>query len=107
MLGELLWAALLLALTVTAHALILSVILIRVDRKRDAQPAGLLRSTRELVRITALIVLAHVGEIILWGGFFYWKGLLPSLEISCYFSAVTYATIGYGDVVLPEGWRLL
>jgi len=23
-----------------------------------------------------------------------------------YFSSVTYTTVGYGDVVLPEGWRL-
>jgi hypothetical protein len=24
-----------------------------------------------------------------------------------YFSAVTYATIGYGDIVPPENWRML
>jgi hypothetical protein len=23
-----------------------------------------------------------------------------------YFSSVTYTTVGYGDVVLPKGWRL-
>ena len=32
---------------------------------------------------------------------------MPSLETSFYFSSVTYATIGYGDIVLPETWRLL
>jgi hypothetical protein len=32
---------------------------------------------------------------------------MPNAEISFYFSAVTYATIGYGDVTLPESWRLL
>jgi ABC-type anion transport system duplicated permease subunit len=32
---------------------------------------------------------------------------LPTIEASFYFSSVTYSTIGYGDVVLPETWRLL
>ena len=32
---------------------------------------------------------------------------MPDLEIALYFSAVTYATIGYGDVVPPQDWRLI
>ena len=31
---------------------------------------------------------------------------LPEAETAFYFSGVTYATIGYGDVVLPQPWRL-
>jgi hypothetical protein len=29
------------------------------------------------------------------------------MELAFYFSAVTYATIGYGDLVLPKEWRML
>jgi hypothetical protein len=32
---------------------------------------------------------------------------MPDLSSALYFSAVTYTTTGYGDVVLPEGWRLV
>src|SRR5262249_16606180 len=32
---------------------------------------------------------------------------LPNFESSFYFSAVTYATIGYSDLVLPKEWRML
>jgi Ion channel len=32
---------------------------------------------------------------------------MPGFDMALYFSAVTYATIGYGDVVPPENWRLL
>ena len=32
---------------------------------------------------------------------------LPDAESAFYFSGVTYATIGYGDLVLPEPWRML
>ena len=35
--------------------------------------------------------------------------VMPDMETSLYFSAVTYTTVGYGDVVLPpdNGWRLV
>ena len=32
---------------------------------------------------------------------------MPDLQTAMYFSAVTYTTTGYGDVVLPESWRLI
>ena len=42
----------------------------------------------------------------LWGLFFWWQKCLPDAESSFYFSGATYATIGYGDLVLPREWRL-
>jgi voltage-gated potassium channel Kch len=32
---------------------------------------------------------------------------MPNMPAALYFSAVTYTTTGYGDLVLPEEWRLL
>lgn len=32
---------------------------------------------------------------------------VPSWESAFYFLASSYATVGYGDVVLPSKWRLL
>ena len=32
---------------------------------------------------------------------------MPDLHAAFYFSAVTYTTTGYGDLVLPEAWRLV
>jgi len=32
---------------------------------------------------------------------------MPSLQAAAYFSGVTYTTTGYGDLVLPEAWRLV
>ena len=45
-------------------------------------------------------------EIAVWALFFWWQQCLPDAESSFYFSGVTYATIGYGDLVLPKEWRL-
>jgi hypothetical protein len=45
-------------------------------------------------------------EIAVWALFFRWEKCLPDLESSFYFSGVTYATLGYGDLLLQKEWRL-
>ena len=36
-----------------------------------------------------------------------WTHGMPDLPSAFYFSAVTYTTTGYGDLVLPKEWRLV
>ena len=60
-----------------------------------------------LVQIVLLILVVHIIEIGLWAFYLDGRGLLPDLESAFYFSAVTYTTVGYGDVVLPKGERLV
>lgn len=51
-------------------------------------------------------VVAHLIEIMIWA-FAYWlTGELKDIEEATYFSAITFATIGYGDVTLSGKWRL-
>lgn len=108
MLIRLVQGSMLLALTVAIHAAVLSAMLNRInERYRENVPLSFWTYSWLLVRIAAGTVLAHLLEIALWAGFYVWKDALPNLEASFYFSSVTYATIGYGDVVLPETWRLL
>ena len=54
------------------------------------------------VRVAAWIVLFHLVEIGVWATFYWWKAAMPDLQSALYFSAVTYTTTGYGDLVLPE-----
>lgn len=108
MLIRLLQGSTLLVLTVALHAAVLSTMLIRLrERDRGNVPLGFWTYSWLLARIAGVTVLAHLLEIALWAGFYVWKDALPSLEAAFYFSSVTFATIGYGDVVLPETWRLL
>ena len=57
--------------------------------------------------VAVWIVLLHLAEISVWALFYLWRDAMPDLPSALYFSAVTYTTTGYGDVVLAEGWRLL
>jgi voltage-gated potassium channel len=59
-----------------------------------------------MIRFSTLVVVLHFLQIFLWSTFYRWY-CLPSWETSFYFSASSYSTVGYGDVVLPRVWRLL
>jgi len=54
-----------------------------------------------------VILVLHLAEFCLWAGFYFWRGFLPDLETSLYFSATSYSTTGYGDILPPRSWRLL
>lgn len=51
-------------------------------------------------------VIAHLVEIVIWALAYKLTGELTSMEEAIYFSAITFATIGYGDVTLSGKWRL-
>lgn len=108
MLLRLIQGCMLLGFTVAIHAAVLGAMLHRFQKSiQEAPPLSFFAHSWLLTRIAVITVLAHLLEITIWAGFYYWKEALPSLETSFYFSSVTYATIGYGDIVLPQPWRVL
>ena len=64
-------------------------------------------STWLLIRTAGWIILLHLIEITFWAFFYAWRDAFPDLVSALYFSAVTYTTTGYGDLVLPQEWRLV
>ena len=107
MLLRLLQGIALLGLTVAIHTAVLGAMFVRFQKHIQIQlPIGFIANSWLLTRIAAITVLAHLTEIGIWAGFYYWKDALPDIETSLYFSSVTYATIGYGDIVLSQPWRM-
>ena len=106
MLLKLLIAVGLVALTVTIHALGFSALLRAIMRWQSLDRSGFRTVTRLVIGLTCWLILIHLVEIAVWGMFYFWRRCLPDAESAFYFSAVTYTTVGYGDLVLPRPWRM-
>jgi hypothetical protein len=106
MVSKLLIAWSLMAVCVVVHAVGVTSA-IRWMRRYSVGLRGFSAWTWLLILLAAWIILLHLIEITLWGGFYVWRGAMPDLASGLYFSAVTYTTTGYGDLVLPMDWRLL
>ena len=106
MLAQLLLGAALIALTVAIHGAVMGWLTWRLGQRRVTGDS-LWNHYALLSKVALWCVLAHLAEIALWGTAYWWKAVHPSFEIALYFSAVTYATIGYGDITPPAAWRLL
>jgi len=72
----------------------------------DVQRLAPIRSAMLMMRLMTAFIGLHLLEILLWAGFYRWL-CFPLWESAFYFSAASYATVGYGDVVLPWMWRTL
>ena len=105
MVTKLLIALALMAVCVAIHAGGLSAVLRRLRLVSEVRTfwAG----TWLFILVAAWMILLHLIEVAVWGLFYLWRGAINGLASALYFSAVTYTTTGYGDVVLPENWRIV
>jgi voltage-gated potassium channel len=102
----------LVAVTVAIHALGTTV-LVRFLSGKFLDRAGDWASRQVLGPLTiaaVTLVFLHAMEIMVWAGVY--KVLVPAgeladFEAALYFSFVTFTTLGYGDITLSEGYRLL
>ena len=99
-------ALILVALTVAIHALGLAALLRLVLNSNQRQWSGFWPITWLLVRTAWVMIFMHAAEISLWAVFYLKWNLFPNAESAFYFSGVTYATIGYGELLLPSPWRI-
>jgi hypothetical protein len=74
--------------------------------RRGDRP-GRLGAELLMAQLVGALLLLHLAEAVVWALFYVLIGALPDLETAAYFSLTSYTTVGYGDVVLPEAWRLL
>jgi len=106
---QLVIAAGMLGLTAVVHSLV-TVIQAELTHRPWLDAWCAPRSSRRLLLILAmalLTALALLVEILLWALVYRGLGLFAGLEASVYFSGITFTTVGYGDMTLPQCWRLL
>jgi len=107
MLIQLVLASAMVVVTVLVHLTGLA-ILMRVLRSHSRLFSALRIMPLTLLLAVAIGIFAiHTAEIWSYAALYLSLGAFREFEVSLYFSTVTYASIGYGDVLLPRGWRIL
>lgn len=58
--------------------------------------------------VAAIWILAQVtAGVWMWAFAMMALGIFDTLELSVYFALVAFTTLGFGDILLPDEWRLL
>ena len=60
-----------------------------------------------IVLVVYGLLILHLLQITVWAACYQIRSCFPDFITSFYFSATSYSTVGYGDVLLPERWRVL
>ena len=60
-----------------------------------------------LSAVMALLMIGNFLQIAVWAGLFVFLGEFTDFATACYHSAVNFATLGYGDIVMSEERRIL
>jgi len=76
-------------------------------RERKRGKGTVWSSLALLSTIMVLLVLSNLAQITVWAALFHVLGEFDSLPAAVYHSAVNFATLGYGDIVMSESHRLL
>ena len=99
----------LVVVTVIVHSICIVLMLRRTQAWVNLHPVKAnLANLVVIFSSTTLALLAlHAIYIWMWALCYMLLGEFSSLERALYFSSVTYATLGYGDITLSKNWQLL
>jgi hypothetical protein len=61
-----------------------------------------------ILGVAAIWILGQItAGVWMWAAALIGLGVFETLETSVYFSLVAFTTLGFGDILLPQEWRLL
>ncbi|MEM7289390.1 MAG: ion channel [Pseudomonadota bacterium] len=97
------------AATAYIHGFFLSLLMDYAEGLKSwvEQSPGTFRYTSVLAVSMIWVMIAHLTEVFVWASVLFVIGIFEAYESSVYFSLVAYTTLGFGDIILEENWRLL
>jgi hypothetical protein len=108
MLANLLLGAATMGLCLALQIALLTRALIYYARHQsDRDQATFLRTLSRLNGVMVLLVLGNIAQIAVWALLYQVLGEFDQYPTAFYHSAVNFATLGYGDIVMSEQRRLL
>lgn len=102
-------SALMAALTTGVHFIGIAALLRLSHRMEALQLNRIARRMTQWLALLAIVFalfLLHLVEIAIYAGAFIAVEAFDTWEEALYFSASSFTTVGYGDVVLDSRWRL-
>lgn len=72
----------------------------------DIRP-GFRNEAAILMGVLLVLFVGHLIQIGVWAALFMQLGQFDDLSTAYYHSTVNFATLGYGDIVMNDRWRLL
>ena len=48
-----------------------------------------------------------ISSVLLWAVSLFWLDIFATLEEAVYFALVAFTTLGFGDILLPQDWRII
>ena len=67
----------------------------------------LIRNILPLAAVMLIMTVGSLFQVAIWAALFILLGEFDRAEASLYYSAVNFSTLGYGDIVMSDRWRLL
>lgn len=81
---------------------------ITVFARRDGNDTNSpIRGVVGMAFLVTFLLAVHLVEAGVWGAAYFWSGKLTEPSTAFYFSLASYTTVGYGDVVLDHGSRVV
>ena len=80
---------------------------IRFYIRKCSQAKVYFKESGPLFGVITILMFGNFIQIALWAGLFRLLGEFPDVDTAIYHSAVNFATLGYGDIVMSPKWRLL
>ena len=108
MLRQLLVGGAVSACNIAIHALVMTAV-VQVAHRAAAKVRSRqsLHLATVMIATVSVLMVAHVAEVVVWSLTYAIVDAAPPGTDRLYFAFVNYTTLGYGDVIPVERWRLL
>ena len=81
--------------------------LLRVMSHHNRKTVDFGFDTYAISMVLLILFAGHLVQIAIWAGLFMYLDEFTDFMTAFYHSAVNFASLGYGDIVMSEKWRLL
>lgn len=100
-----------LALVINMTIQVVAIVIILTFLLRKLELYQLKSRYRTEIRVLGFLVLAlfagHLLQFAIWAMLFLYLGEFADFQTAFYHSVVNFTSLGYGDIVMSEKWRLL